>query len=194
MNRLGLVIDASHASDAALDQMLVLSKTPIILSHTSPDWAHVHPRNLDDDRIRALAAKGGAICASTIYLSDIQLGGKRGELFAAYERIAEMTAAEQAELARQTRALDAVAPLWDADFERYMEALLHVIDVAGVDHVCFGGDWDGGGGIRGLEDITDLPRITARLLEKGYSREDIGKMTSGNILRILRAAEAAAGL
>lgn len=192
MNRLGMVIDASHSSDATFDQLLALSKTPLILSHTSPKWAHDHPRNLDDDRIRALAAKGGAICASTIYLSDIRLDGGRGELFAAYERIAEMTPQEQADLARRTRALDKVAPLWDADFERYMEALLHIIEVAGVEHVCFGADWDGGGGLRGLEDITDLPRITERLLKAGYSRANIAKMTSGNVLRIMRAAEAAA--
>jgi membrane dipeptidase len=67
-----------------------------------------------------------------------------------------------------------------------------VIEVAGVDHVCFGADWDGGGGIAGLEDITGLPKITERLLAAGYSAGDIGKMTGGNVLRVMAAAEAAA--
>jgi membrane dipeptidase len=72
-----------------------------------------------------------------------------------------------------------------------MKGLLHTISVAGVDHVCFGADWDGGGGIEGLADITDHPKITAALKAAGYSDEDLAKMWSGNVLRILAAADAA---
>ena len=192
MNRLGMIIDGSHASDKVFDQLLDLSATPIILSHTSPRWAYDHPRNLDDARIRKLAAKGGAICMSTIFLSEINLDGERGELFDQYEDIASLSEAEQRELIRKWRELDKTQPLWDVDLDRYMEALLHMIEVAGVDHVCFGGDWDGGGGIEGLMEISSLPVVTQRLLEAGYSREDIGKMTGGNVLRIMRAAQAGA--
>ena len=192
MNRLGMVIDGSHAADSTFDDLLELSKTPIILSHTSPKAMFDHPRNLDDTRIRKLAEKGGAICASTIFLSDINLAGRRGELFSQYERIAELSPEEQAALIREWRELDETEPLWDTTLEQYMEALLHLIEVAGVDHVCFGADWDGGGGIPGLMDITGLPTVTRRLLEAGYSPADIEKMTSGNVLRITRAAEAAA--
>ena len=191
MNRLGMVIDASHSSDKTLDDMLALSTTPIILSHSSPRWANDHPRNLDDARIRAVAAKDGAICMSTIFMSDMNLGEERARLFDRYEHIAELSPAEQAELIRETRALDQTEPMWATSFEQYMAALLHVIEVAGVDHVCFGADWDGGGGIEGLMDITALPAITGRLLDAGYTRDDIGKMTGGNVLRILAAAEAA---
>src|SRR5690606_29776672 len=102
-----------------------------------------HPRNLDDSRIRKLAAKGGAICISTIFLSDLNLSGERGTLFARYEQIATLSPEEQVALARRWRELDRTAPLWNADFERYMAMVLHVIGVAGVDHVCFGADWDG---------------------------------------------------
>lgn len=192
MNRLGMVIDASHASDAAFDQMVDLSATPIILSHTSPRAAYDHPRNLDDARIRRLAASGGAICASTIFLSEINLDGERGELFAQYENIASMSEEEQAELVRRWRALDETQPLWDTDFETFFAALLHVIEVAGVDHVCFGADWDGGGGIEGLMEISDLPHLTGRLLQEGYTPAQIEKMTSANVLRIVREAQAAA--
>jgi membrane dipeptidase len=192
MNRLGIVIDASHASDAALDRMLELSKAPILLSHSSPRAAFDHPRNLDDARIKALAAKGGAICMSTIYLSPMNLSDARARLFDQYEHIAELDPKAQAELVREWRELDKTEAMWSTTFEQYMSALLHVIEVAGVDHVCFGADWDGGGGIAGLEDITALPVVTERLLAAGYSRDQVDKMTGGNVLRILREAQEAA--
>lgn len=191
MNRLGMVIDPSHASDAAFDQMLALSKVPLLLSHSGAKTVFDHPRNLDDDRIRKLAAAGGAICVTSVYLAPIQLDPERAAQFEELERIGSLNAAEQADLTRRWRALDITAPLWEADFERFMTALLHVLDVAGPDHVCIGADWDGGGGIAGLEDITHLPKITARLQRTGYSEEQIAKIWSGNILRILREAERA---
>jgi membrane dipeptidase len=193
MNRLGIVIDLSHSADSTFDDVLALSKAPVILSHSSPRAAFDHPRNLDDDRIRKLAEKGGAICMSTIYLTPMNLTPERGKLFDEYEHAADLTPEQQAELVRQWRELDKAGPMWSTTFEQYMAALLHVIDVAGVDHVCFGADWDGGGGIAGLEDITGLPKVTERLLKAGYSQQDIGKMTGGNVLRIVRDAQAAAG-
>ena len=192
MNRLGIVIDASHASDSAFDQLLALSKAPILLSHSSPRSAFDHARNLDDGRIRKLAAKGGAICMSTIYLSPMNLSDARAKLFDQYEHISGLDPKAQAELVREWRELDKTEQMWSTTFEQYMAALLHVIEVAGVDHVCFGADWDGGGGIAGLEDITALPVVTERLLAAGYSRDDVNKMTGGNVLRILREAQEAA--
>lgn len=79
--------------------------------------------------------------------------------------------------------------MWFATFDDYVAGILHVIKVAGVDHVCFGADWDGGGGVAGFENITALPKITVRLKAEGYSDADIEKMWSGNVLRIMRAAE-----
>lgn len=189
MNRLGMVIDASHASDAAFDQMLELSKTPLLLSHSSGRWAFDHPRNLDDARIRKLAARGGAICVSTIFLSNMNMGPERAALFGKYEHIADLSPEEQADLTRRWRTLDATQPIWGADFERYMAMVLHVIEVAGVDHVCFGADWDGGGGLPGIDDISALPKVTERLRAAGYSDADLAKMWGGNILRVLDAAE-----
>lgn len=185
MNWLGMVIDASHASDAAFDQLLELSRYPIILSHSSLRSAYDHPRNLDEERLRRLAAKGGAMCVSTIFMSEMNLSPERAELFATYERIATLSPSEQAELTRRWRALDRRGRMWEADFEKFMTMLLRAIQVAGVDHVCLGGDWDGGGGITGMEDITALPKVTARLSASGYSDADIEKIWSGNLLRIL---------
>lgn len=194
MNRLGMVIDASHSSDATFDQMLELSKTPLLLSHSSGRWAFDHPRNLDDGRIRKLAAKGGAICVSTIFLANMNMTPERAALFTKYEHISDLSPAEQVELARKWRELDKTQPIWGkADFERYMEMVLHVIQVAGVDHVCFGADWDGGGGLPGIADISALPKVTERLRKAGYGDADLEKMWSGNILRVVGAAQKAVG-
>lgn len=191
MNRLGVVIDGSHASDAAFDQMVALSETPLLLSHTSPKALSDLPRNLDDARIRKLAASGGAICVSTIFLSPMNLPPAKAEVFGKLDRIASMSPAEQTRFVKDWNALEKSEPLWAVDFEEYMVAVLHVIKVAGVDHTCFGGDWDGGGGFEGFRDITALPKVTARLKQAGYSDGDIEKMWSGNMLRILEAADAA---
>lgn len=189
MNRLGIVIDASHASDAAFDQLLALSKTPILLSHSGSREVFDHPRNLNDDRIRKLAAAGGVICATSVYLAPMNFSERRGDLFARMDRIGSLSPEEQAVLIKDAIELDREEPLQSADFETYMNGLLHLIETAGVDHVCFGADWDGGGGVDGLRDITDQPRITARLLEAGFSEDEIEKMWSGNILRLLQQAE-----
>ena len=189
MNRLGMVIDASHASDATVDQLLALSATPLLLSHSSSRTSYDHPRNIDDARIRRIAAGGGAICASTIYLSELKMGPRRAELFDRLEHIGKLAPSEQAALSREWLALDAVEPLWQTSFEQYIASLKHLIAVAGIDHVCMGADFDGGGGLRGLDNVAHLPRITQRLKADGMSDADLQKLWSGNLLRVLEAAE-----
>ena len=186
MNRLGMVIDASHASDDVFDQLLELSATPILLSHSGTRSVYDHPRNIDDARLRKLAASGGAICVNSVYLSKSYSSPERDRLSDRAEHMDTMTPAEQRELAHQVRALGAGSA---ADFETYMRAILHIIAVAGVDHVCFGADWDGGGGVTDFDDITALPSVTARLVAAGYTEADLQKMWSGNVLRILGEAE-----
>lgn len=185
MNRLGMVIDASHSSDATFDQMLELSKYPIILSHSSLRSAYDHPRNLDEARLRKLAAKGGAMCISTVFLSEMNMSAERSELFGKYEQIASLSPSEQADLTRRWRDLDRREQMWDANFETFMAMLLRAIEVAGPDHICIGADWDGGGGLEGIEDITMLPKVTARLKAAGFGDADIEKIWSGNVLRIV---------
>ncbi|SNT02039.1 dipeptidase [Sphingopyxis indica] len=187
MNRLGIVIDASHSSDATFDQLLELSKYPILLSHSSLRSAHDHPRNLDEGRLKKLAEKGGAMCISTIYMSEMNMSPERARLFGEYERIGELSPAEQADLVRRWRELDKTEQMWAADFEDYMKMVLRAIKVGGVDHICFGADWDGGGGLKGIEDISALSKVTERLKQAGYSDADLEKMWSGNILRVLAA-------
>jgi membrane dipeptidase len=151
-NRMGLLIDQSHASDEVFDQLLELSAAPIVLTHSSARAVFDHPRNLDDTRLRLLAARGGVIQVNSYpaYVSDREGG---------------------------------------PNFDDYMAHVLHILEVVGPDHVGFGADWDGGGGVIGMEDVTALPEITARLLAKGYTEQQIANMWSGNLLRVLGEAQ-----
>jgi membrane dipeptidase len=187
MNRLGMVIDVSHASDDVFDQALALSKTPILASHSGPKAIFDHPRNLDDARMRKLAAAGGVLQINSVYLApsvSVPGGESIGER---QRRWWVLPSAEQRKLVADIAALGSIGG--SADFELFMRSLLHAIQVMGVDHVGIGADWDGGGGVRGMEDITALPRITARLRKAGYGDADIEKIWSGNALRVLQAAE-----
>ncbi|MBX3595444.1 dipeptidase [Sphingomonas sp.] len=193
MNRLGMLIDGSHSSDDTFDQMLELSKAPIILSHSGPRAMFDHPRNIDDARIRKLVAKGGAVCMNSFFVAKANYTAERNRLSDMADNIASLTPEQQKKLTADIRALDATTPVQDADFEIYMRNLLYLLKVAGPDHVCMGADWDGGGGLRDFEDITYLPKITERLIAAGYSEADLAKIWSGNVFRLLRAAEAAKG-
>jgi membrane dipeptidase len=194
-NELGMVIDGSHSSDVAIDQMIDLSATPIILSHHGADALNEHPRNLPDSILRKLAAKGGVIHMNA-------LGSFIKPLPQTPERTAALTALRQKwgqtntlvgdryeQYLDELNELDRKFPENRATFEDYMQQVLYTIRLLGVDHVGFGADWDGGGGLDGFRDITALPKVTARLLAEGYSEAEIEKMWSGNVLRLLKAAE-----
>ena len=197
-NRLGVVIDASHASDDVLDQVIQLSKTPVLLSHSGCKAVFDHPRNVDDERLRALAASGGVIQISAYsdYMIPSVKNPARAQALAELQQTSRAqtspTVAERKALAGKRREIDKRFPAPRATFEDFIAHLLHALRVAGVDHVGVGIDFDGGGGVTGLEDAADYPRITERLLKEGYTPEDLQKIWSGNVLRVLRAAEAAA--
>lgn len=189
MNRLGIVVDASHSSDAAFDQMLELSAVPIVLSHSGPKAIFDHARNLDDERMRRLARAGGVMFMNSIFLAQHDTSDERDAINTRHENWANLSPEERRQLLRDRAALDARRPYTPADFELFMRALLHAVAVMGVDHVGLGADWDGGGGVIGMEDIAALPRITARLRREGLSDADIARIMGGNLLRVLRAAE-----
>jgi membrane dipeptidase len=196
-NRLGIVLDASHSSDDVLDQLLVLSKTPVLLSHSGVKGVFDHPRNIDDRRLRALAAAGGVIQINFLsdYLIKTPKIPEREAALAALRATATahtLTLTEREALIAQKHEIERRWPIPRATFEDAFAHLLYAIRVAGIDHVGIGADFDGGGGVLGFEDARDYPKITARLLEEGFSREDIQKVWSGNVLRVLRAAEAEA--
>ncbi|OSZ69325.1 peptidase M19 [Sphingomonas sp. IBVSS2] len=189
MNRLGMLIDVSHSSDDVFDQALALSKVPIIASHSGPRAIFNHPRNLDDERMRKLAKAGGVLQVNSVYLVEGDHDEARNRISDRQDDWWALSAADQRQLIADKARADATNPYQGADFELFMKSLLHCIAVMGVDHVGIGADWDGGGGVRGMEDITALPKITARLRREGFSDTDIEKIWSGNVLRVLKQAE-----
>ncbi len=189
MNRLGMVVDGSHASDAAISQMIDLSKTPIVLSHHGPKAMFDHPRNIPDDLMRKLARSGGVMQMNTLFLVPMASVEGRDSIEERQAGWETMTPEQRRRLVADRSALDARAPQSFATIDLFMRSLLHAIKVMGVDHVGIGADWDGGGGLAGMKDITGLPIITARLRTAGYSPADIEKIWSGNTLRLLRQAE-----
>ncbi|MCD7097649.1 dipeptidase [Stenotrophomonas sp. MMGLT7] len=194
-NRLGIVLDQSHASDAVFDQLIELSRAPIILSHTASHDLNAHPRNLDDARIRKLAAKGGVIQVNSLsgYLIPTnrspEYSAELRALFAGYGGRQGLKPEQYKEVMAKRRALDAKYGIRQATFDDYMKHILHILDVAGPDHVGLGADWDGGGGVAGLEDVSQLPRITEALLQAGYSEQQIANIWGGNLLRLLKQVQ-----
>lgn len=196
MNRLGIVPDASHSSDQVLDDLLALSKTPVLLTHSGCKAIYDHPRNIDDAHLKALAAQGGVIQMNAYgaYLRASTPNPERQKAMAALmgqmREDAKLSPEKRAELLSKRQEIDRLYPERDkATFDDFMAHMLHALKVAGPDHVGIGLDWDGGGGVVGLEDVVDLPKITNALVKAGYSEADIQKIWSGNVLRVLKAAE-----
>src|SRR5690606_4682889 len=195
-NRLGIVHDQSHSADAVFDDLIDLSKVPFVLSHSSADAVHDHPRNIDDERLRKLAAHGGVIQVNALgaYLVDTPPNPERraalNALFDEAEAQGGRSPAVLRELARKWSEVERRHPAPEATFEDYMQHLLHILEVAGPDHVGIGADWDGGGGVKGLSDISQIPRITERLLQAGYTEQQIANIWGGNVLRVLEQAQA----
>jgi membrane dipeptidase len=186
MNRLGMVVDGSHASDQAVEQMIALSKTPIIMSHHGPDAIYDSPRNLPDALMRRLARSGGVMHMNTLFLRPTTSAECRDPISDRQDRWEVLSAAERQRLLADK----ATCPPFEfADLDLFMRAVLHAIRVMGVDHVGIGADWDGGGGLTDMPDISRLAAITARLRQAGLSDADIEKIWSGNVLRLMRQAE-----
>lgn len=194
-NQLGIVLDGSHSSDAVTEQMIALSKTPIMLSHSASKAIYDHPRNASDALIKKLAASGGVIQVNSYssYLKALPANPERKAaltaLYQNFESLSNPTAEQLADFKAKRHAIDAKYPPVHADFDDFMHHLLHILKVAGPKHVGIGCDWDGGGGVNGMMDVSALPKISARLLKAGYSKADLVDIWGNNALRVLKAAE-----
>jgi membrane dipeptidase len=194
-NRLGILLDVSHASDAVFDQMLALSSAPLIASHSSSRAVNPHPRNLDDNRVRQLAAKGGVIQVNAYsdYLIPLTPNPDRNKAMSAlgarFHNLAALSPEQVKALYQERDSLNLRFAQPKASLDVFMNHLLHLLEVAGPDHVGIGADWDGGGGVSGLDDVSQLPVITQRLLDAGYSEQQVANIWSGNLLRVLQAAQ-----
>ena len=197
-NELGIVPDASHSSDDVFDQMVAGSKTPILLSHSGCRAVHDHPRNIDDARLKTLADTGGVIQINSLsaYLITTPDNPARQKAFEAIiaklHGLQDMTPAQAtaavADVGRAMKALDRAYPQPRATFDDFMAHMLHALKLVGPEHVGVGADWDGGGGVTGMEDCSSNWKITARLVKEGYREDDLRKIWSGNALRVLQAA------
>ena len=196
-NDLGMIIDGSHASDEAVYDMIEVSTTPIILSHTGVDGVYDHYRNIPDELVKAVADDGGVIQINAYcgYLEALEPSPERTQaleqLDAEFGDTADMDAETMARYREARNKLNEDFPPPRSTFEKFLEHLLYALELVGPDHVGMGADWDGGGGVDGMTDITYLPRVTAALVEAGYTEEEIEKVWSGNMLRLMRAAEEA---
>ena len=194
--RLGIVIDQSHASDAVFDQLIEMMPVPFVLSHSSAKAVHDHPRNLDDTRLRQLAKAGGVIQVNAYggYLidpgkSDVRKQAEEalGKQLGGWEH---MSIAQGAELQRGEDALDKQYPVRHASLDDFFAHMGHILDVVGPEHVGIGLDWDGGGGLTDLRDVSELPKITAWLLRRGYDDKQIADIWAGNLLRVMQQVQA----
>jgi membrane dipeptidase len=196
-NRLGIVLDASHASDDALWDLLGVSRAPIMLSHSGCRAVCDHPRNIGDELIRALAARGGVLQMNALpiavrHLPDDGRAAATGEFLLRLQD-AVLTPELRAELSGEWRRLDEKYPSPPATLDDYVAHVVHGVEVAGIDHVGIGCDFDGGGGVKGLNEVGDYPDLTAALFARGFSEADLAKLWGGNTLRVMRACGQVAG-
>ncbi len=198
MNRLGMMIDISHISDAAVLDVLSLSRAPIIASHSSVRALCDNPRNLSDELIKNIAANGGVvqICMLSGYLKELAQDERRvqaeRDLYRRFRDYDKLAREEQLKLEQEWEELDAKYPRKMAYISDLVDHVDHVVKLVGVDYVGFGSDFDGGGGLGDCRDVSDFPKITLELVRRGYSEADIAKIWGGNLLRVMKAVEQAA--
>jgi microsomal dipeptidase-like Zn-dependent dipeptidase len=198
-NALGMMVDVSHASDACVRDVLALSKAPIIASHSSARALTNHPRNLSDDLLRAIAAKGGVVQA-VAYKEFLKIDPAREAAEKALQQRVAKEAGDKAYDSEKHDYLPAYAqgmaqiqrehPL--ATLDDFLNHIQHMVQVAGIDHVGIASDFDGGGEITGWMDASETRNVTAALTARGFSDADIGKLWGGNLLRVWADDEKAA--
>ncbi len=198
MNRLGMIVDISHVSDKTFADVLDTSKAPVFASHSDCRAICDAPRNMSDDMIRALGAKGGVIQISyhVGFLSqkfrDAEKAHPEWNKAIALEvqrRCGEREGCQLIEGDRITREYVMRGDLPRVEWTKIIDHIDHAIKIAGIDHVGLGSDFDGANMPFGMEDASNLPKITQALLEKGYSEGDVKKILGENTLRVMAQVE-----
>lgn len=199
MNRLGMMIDVSHISDEAFYDVLKITRTPVIASHSCTRALCASPRNLDDDMLKALATNGGVvqICFVPSYVADMESNPQRDSARVAlrekYRNFSELDEETMEKVRQEWYALDRKYPPVLPTVSDMVDHIDHVVEVAGIDHVGIGTDFDGGGGLKGCFGVSAMSNITTELVKRGYSEEEIRKIWGGNFMRVFREVAAAAG-
>jgi membrane dipeptidase len=200
LNRLGLMVDVSHVSDKTFYDAIEVTKAPLMASHSSCRAISNSPRNMTDDMLRALGRNGGVVMINyyATFLSEEFRAARRGDaLQARIEAATKQCGEDQACAILQAERIDHDAmrsgQLPVVTWEKIVEHVDHAVTVAGIDHVGLGSDFDGATMPLGMEDVSNLPKITDALLKKGYSEQNVTKILGGNLLRVMRQVEEAAG-
>jgi membrane dipeptidase len=182
MNRLGIMVDVSHPSKASMMQAAALSKAPIIASHSAVRAVANHRRNMDDEMLLALKRTRGVIqvVAFAGYVKVVA-GGATGARGA--------TAAQAACPIENSAAAPVASSPGRATVKDFVDHIDYAVTLIGIDHVGISSDFDGGGGIDGWNSAAETFNVTLELVRRGYTEEQIGKLWSGNLLRVWREVE-----
>jgi len=196
MNRLGMLVDVSHASDKSFFDVVEFSKAPIIASHSSVRAVAQHNRNMTDEMIKKLAEKGGVIqiCLLDEYVKNPDTTTVN------YKRIKQIRKIYAGGMEKMTEAeKEAMFAEWDElkawkqtelpNVKDLVDHIDHVKNLVGVDYVGIGSDFDGGGGLIDCMDVSQFPNITRELIRRGYTETEIRKIWGGNLLRVFKEVE-----
>lgn len=191
MNKLGMMIDVSHISDKAFYDVISLSKTPVIASHSCARAICDNPRNLNDSMLIALKKNGGVIqlCILSEYVKKNPNNPTRDSAYVALDekyRDIERTPSIEEQITRDWIEIEDKYPPILATVADAVDHIDHIVKIIGIDHVGIGTDFDGGGGLKDCKDASEMHNITAELIKRGYSNKDIKKIWGENILRVFR--------
>jgi membrane dipeptidase len=201
LNRLGVMVDISHVADKTFADALAITRAPVIASHSSCRVIANHPRNMSDEMLRALARNGGVVMINyhAAFLSEefrVASEKRSGDVVASMSAMSKKCGGNEACTTMESERLDheamANGSLPKVSWEKIVEHIDHAVQVAGVDHVGLGSDFDGATMPLGMEDASKLPKLTEALLKKRYSEQDVEKILGGNLLRVMEAVERAA--
>jgi membrane dipeptidase len=192
MNRLGILVDISHVNDDLFWDVIALTKAPVIASHSSARALCDHARNMNDEMLKAVKKNGGVVqlCLLGEYIKkmppnperDAALAPLRPQLRAA--RRGELNEAEAQKVWAEYQALNEKFPENRASVKDAADHIAHMAKIMGVDHIGIGSDFDGGGGLIGIDDVSAMPNLTKELLRRGYAEKDIRKIWGGNLMRV----------
>lgn len=194
LNKLGIIIDVSHISDSSFYQVMKYSKAPVIATHSNARALCNHPRNMTDNMIKLLAKNGGIIDINFVdeYLKTPEPNAERDSVVAIIKSKysdPNVSEKEKEELAKEWDDIHTKFPSKHAALSDVIDHIDYVVKLVGIDYVGIGSDFDGGGRVDGLNDVSEMGNITSELLKRGYSEKDIEKIWSGNFMRVFREVE-----